>query len=58
MEKRGQGLSISTIISLIIALLVLIVILVIFWGPARQFFTTLGNQIKNALNLFEGTGIK
>ena len=57
MEKRGNELSISTIIVIILALLVLIVVLIIFWSPARSFFTTIGNQMKNALNLFEAVKV-
>ena len=58
MEKRGTELSMSTIVVIILALLVLIVVLIIFWGPARSFFTTVGNQMKNALNLFDSIKVE
>ena len=48
----------STIVVIILALLVLIVVLIIFWSPARSFFTTVGNQMKNALNLFDAIKVE
>ena len=37
-NKRGQGLSVETVILVIIAILVLIVIILIFTGQSGDFF--------------------
>tara|TARA_Y100000310_G_C20667055_1_gene808148 strand:- start:1592 stop:1777 length:186 start_codon:yes stop_codon:yes gene_type:complete len=39
-NKRGQGLSVETIIIVIIALLVLVVVILIFTGQSGEFFDT------------------
>lgn len=42
-SKRGQGLSIETIIILIILLIVLVVIILIFTGQANTIFGSVGD---------------
>jgi len=38
MSKKGQGLSVETIILVLIALLVLVVVVLIFTGQSGEFF--------------------
>jgi len=48
--KKGQGLSIETIVILVILLIVLVIVVLIFSGQADNLFSTIGEFIGLANN--------
>lgn len=51
LNKKGDGLTISTIIYLILGLLVLVLLVLIFTGQAKSVFETVKTMIQSALGL-------
>ncbi|MFH1376522.1 MAG: hypothetical protein ABIH25_02705 [Candidatus Woesearchaeota archaeon] len=50
-NKKGEGLSISTIVYLILGLLVLILLILIFTGQASSIFDSVKETIQNVLGM-------
>ena len=50
-NKKGDGLTISTLIYLIIGLLVLILLVLIFTGQAKSIFESVKTTIQNVLGM-------
>ena len=57
MDKRGNELSMGTIVTIVLALVVLLVILIIFFEPVRSFFLAMREQVRNALTFFNETSL-
>jgi len=51
LNKKGDGLSISTIIYLILGLLVLVLLVLIFTGQAKSIFESVKSLIQNVLGI-------
>lgn len=58
LNKKGDGLSINTIIYLIIGLLVLILLVLIFTGQAESIFGSVKGFIKNVLDMNPDINVK
>lgn len=56
-QKKGISLSINALVIIILAVIVLIVLLLIFSSAMRQFASDILIKLKNAIGLWNATGV-